>query len=92
MQRRGMRDHAIDHLLSTRSLTSKLEVLLRKNTGFSLKQDNYPLWRAFNDLNDLRNDIVHRGQAPDREAAEFAISVTRDLIHWLDVVRQRNNL
>ncbi|MCD6520032.1 MAG: hypothetical protein J7M05_08950, partial [Anaerolineae bacterium] len=73
-----------------RSLTSKLEVLLRTYTGFSLKRDNHPLWRAFNELNDLRNDIVHRARHPSDQDARFAIEVTGQLLRWLDLVRQRN--
>ena len=90
MHRRGHGDREIDHVLSTRSLTSKLEVLLRSYTGFSLKQDNRSLWWSFNDLNDLRNDIVHRGKPPTTGDAEFAIRVTRDLLAWLELVRGRN--
>ena len=90
MIKRGLEDREIDHQLSTRSLTSKLEVLLRRYTGFSLKRDNHGLWRAFGQLNDLRNDTVHRGQPPTEKDAEFAIQVTRDLLRWLDLVRQRN--
>jgi hypothetical protein len=92
MQKRGLVNREIDHQLSTRSLTSKLEVLLRRYTGFSLKRDNHALWRAFSELNDLRNDTVHRGQPPSDADAEFAIQVTRDLLDWLDVVRQRNRM
>ncbi|MBN1402789.1 MAG: hypothetical protein JXA74_18245 [Anaerolineae bacterium] len=92
MQKRGLADREIDHQLSTRSLTSKLEVLLRRYTGFSLKRDNHALWRAFSELNDLRNDTVHRGEPPVDADAEFAIHVTRDLLAWLDLVRQRNRI
>lgn len=90
MQGHGCADDEIDHLLSTKSLTSKLVSLLRRYTGFSLRHDNRPLWRAFNQLNDLRNDIVHRGQAPTRRDAEFAIHATHQLLAWLGVIRQRN--
>jgi hypothetical protein len=83
-------DDQIDFVLSTRSLTSKLDVLLRQHTGFSLKRHNRELWRAFNQLNDLRNDIVHRGKEPTTEDAAFAIQVARDLLRWLNMVRQRN--
>jgi len=54
MRRRGLEDREIDHILVTRSLTSKLEILLRRYTGFSLKRDNHELWRRFNELNELR--------------------------------------
>ena len=90
MQARGLLDDEIDDELSTRSLTSKLASMLRKYTGSSLRAGNLPLWRDFGRLNDLRNDIVHRGQPPSDADAEFAIGVTRQLIAWLDVVRQRN--
>ena len=92
MQRRGMSDGQIDDILPTRSLTSKLEALLRKYTGFSLKHDGRSLWREFNQMNDLRNDIVHRGRHPSNHDAEVAIDTTRELLRWLDVVRKRNNL
>ena len=90
MNRRGRKDYEIDHLLATKSMTSKLDPLLRKYTGFGLKRDNHVLWRAFNDLNDLRNDIVHRGKTPTRPDAELAIDTTRRLLKWLAMVRQRN--
>lgn len=90
MKRQGSSDEEIDDALSTRSLTAKLDVLLRRYTGFSLKRDQYALWRSFGELNDLRNDIVHRGMMPTDEQAAFAISITRDLLRWLDVVRSRN--
>jgi hypothetical protein len=90
MHKRGLGNQEIDHLLSTNSLTSKLEALLRRYTGFSLKLHNPGLWRDFNALNDLRNDTVHRGQRPTDDDAAFAIGVTRDLLEWLALVRARN--
>ncbi len=90
MIRRAMPDREIDELLSTKSLTSKLDSLLRVYTGFSLKHDNHPLWKSFAQLNDLRNDIVHRGKPPTVQDAAFTIQVTRDLLRWLDIVRLRN--
>ncbi|MBC7235710.1 MAG: hypothetical protein H5T69_07690 [Chloroflexi bacterium] len=90
MLRQGYPDDRIDFVLSTRSLTSKLDVLLRQHTGFSLKRDQRDLWRAFNRLNDLRNDIVHRGKEPTTQDAEFALQVGRDLLRWLHLVRRRN--
>ncbi len=90
MLKQGETDEQIDFVLSTRSLTSKLDVLLRQYSGFSLKRDQRELWRAFNRLNDLRNDIVHRGQEPTTRDAEFAIQVGRDLMRWLNMVRHRN--
>lgn len=90
MNRRGMSDREIDHMLSTRSVTSKLDVLLRRYSGFSLKRHNHQLWKSFNDLNDLRNHIVHRGGFPSTEVAQSAIHTTRQLLRWLGMVRQRN--
>ncbi|MBC7315881.1 MAG: hypothetical protein H5T70_05635, partial [Chloroflexi bacterium] len=90
MKRQGSSDEEIDDVLSTRSLTAKLDVLLRRYTGFSLKRDQYALWRSFGELNDLRNDVVHRGLMPSDEQAAFAIGITRDLLRWLAVVRSRN--
>jgi hypothetical protein len=90
MQKQGLGNEEIDEALSTRSLTAKLEVLLRRYTGFSLKRDNYALWRSFNALNDLRNDIVHRGLRPTHDQGAFAIGVTRELLAWLNMVRDRN--
>ena len=90
MHKRGLPDAEIDHLLSTQSLTSKLEAMLLRYTGFSLKRHNRALWQSFNQLNDLRNDTVHRGQRPTERDAAFAIQVTRDLLAWLAMVSQRN--
>jgi hypothetical protein len=90
MMRRHVPDREIDHTLSTRSLTSKLDALLRVYTGFTLKRDNAPLWRSFNVLNDLRNDIVHRGRRPTVADAEGALRTARELIAWLQMVRGRN--
>ena len=90
MHRRRRSDPEIDHLLSTKSLTAKLGVLLGRYTGYSLKRDNYALWNDFNRLNDLRNDVVHRGDRATEEDAKFAIEVTRELLRWLSMVCQRN--
>ncbi len=90
MQRQGLSDDEIDHILSTRSLTSKLEALLRRYTGFSLKRDNPELWQRFSEINDLRNDIVHRGLRPTDDDAAYAIQVTRNILRWLKMVRGRN--
>lgn len=90
MHRQDMSNREIDHVLSTRSVTSKLDVLLRRYTGFSLKHHNHELWKCFNELNDLRNDIVHRGGFPPSEVAQSAIHTTRQLLSWLDMVRQLN--
>ena len=90
MQRQNLSNSEIDHILSTRSLTSKLEALLRRYSGFSLKSDNPELWQRFNEINDLRNDIVHRGLRPTNEDATFAIQVTRNILRWLKMVRGRN--
>jgi len=90
MTRRQIPDREIDHILSTKSLTSKLDGLLRAYAGFSLKHDNHVLWRSFNVLNDMRNDIVHRGKRPTADEAQEAIEITRQLLRWLDWVRSRN--
>jgi hypothetical protein len=90
MQRRDLTDEEIDEALSGRSLTAKLDVLMRRYTGFSLKTDQLALWRSFNELNNLRNDIVHRGMRPTDEQATFAIAVARDILRWLHMVSQRN--
>ncbi|MGI6376034.1 MAG: hypothetical protein ACOX3S_08495 [Anaerolineae bacterium] len=90
MQRQGLSDSEIDHALSTRSLTSKLEALLRRYSGFSLKRDNPELWQRFSEINDLRNDIVHRGLRPTHDDATYAIQVTRSILRWLKMVRGRN--
>ena len=92
MQHRGHPDYEIDELLATKSLTSKLDPLLRRHTGFGLKRANLRLWQEFNDLKDLRNDIVHRGRTPDAADAAEAIATTRNVLSWLAMVRQRNRL
>jgi hypothetical protein len=91
MQRQNLSDSEIDHILSTRSLTSKLEALLRRYSGFSLKRDNPELWQRFSEINDLRNDIVHRGLRPTNDDATYAIQVTRNILRWLKMVRSRNH-
>ncbi len=90
MHRRGIPDRQVDHTLSTKNLLSKLGTLLQRYTGYSLKRNNQPLWRAFNRLNDLRNDIVHRGTRPSDRDAELAVKTTHELLDWLDMVRGRN--
>ncbi len=90
MTRRGIPDEEIDQVLSTRSLVAKLDVLLRTYAGFSLKHDNRNLWKRFNQLSDMRNDIVHRGRQPSHSDAELAILIAREVISWLAMVRQRN--
>jgi len=90
MTRRGIPDDEIDHVLSTKSLIAKLDVLLRTYCGFSLKRDNHGLWKRFNQLSDMRNDIVHRGKRPSNSDAELAILIAREVVSWLAMVRQRN--
>ncbi|MHB0859418.1 MAG: hypothetical protein ACYC5M_17855 [Anaerolineae bacterium] len=89
MSRRGIPDREIDHILSTRGLASKFDSLLRQYTGYSLKQSNHSLWKSFNLLNDLRNDIAHRGKHPTEADATFAIATVGDLLQWLAMVRHR---
>jgi len=89
MEKQRMSPEQIDHTLSTRSLTSKLEALLRRYTGSSLKRDNRSLWHQFGELNDLRNDTVHRGMNPSVEDAHFATGVTRDILRWLSILQRR---
>jgi hypothetical protein len=90
MSRRGMTDEETDQALSTRSPVYKLDALLRTYTGFSLKRDNLPLWRSFNLLTTLRNDVVHRGKSPTVADAQFAITCARQIVAWLGVVAHRN--
>jgi len=90
MLRRGLDDDQIDHMLSTRSLTSKLAALMGTYCGFSLRNDNRTLWQAFGELNELRNDTVHRGLRPSYRQAQQALRTTRSLLDWLRRVRQRN--
>jgi len=90
MQRRGMDDEQIDQVLATRSLASKLAVLMGAYCGFSLRNDNRALWQAFGQLNSLRNDTVHRGSRPTYGEAEQALRTTRSILDWLHMVRRRN--
>jgi hypothetical protein len=90
MTRRSIPNDEIDAVLSTRSLVAKLDVLLRTYAGFSLKHDNHNLWKRFNQLSDMRNDIVHRGKRPSTSDAELAILIAREVVSWLGIVRQRN--
>jgi hypothetical protein len=90
MTRRGLPDAEIDYILTTKSLTNKLDALLIQYTGSSLKKHNHALWASFNKLNDLRNDIVHRGKSPTNQDAELVIGITRELLRWLAVLRSQN--
>jgi len=90
MGRRGITDSVVYHTLAARALAAKLDVLLQRNTGSSLRRSNRPLWKAFNMLNDLRNDVVHRGKRPSPQEAQFAIQTAHDLLQWMDVLRSRN--
>lgn len=90
MIRRNVPDKEIDYVLSTKSLTAKLDILLQTYTGFSLKRDNRLLWNSFNQLNDLRNDAAHRGKRPSVADAQFAIDTAREVLRWLEGVRSRN--
>jgi hypothetical protein len=90
MSRRGIPDAEIDYILTTKSLTNKLDALLIQYTGSSLKKHNHSLWGSFNKLNDLRNDIVHRGKNPTNQDAELVIGITRELLRWLAVLRSQN--
>jgi len=92
MKRRDLPDYEIDELLATKSLTSKLDPLMRRHTGFGLKRANLKLWDSFGDLKDLRNDIVHRGRTPTMVDATQALATTRKVLSWLAMVRQRNRL
>ncbi len=89
MRRRGIKDRQIDELLSTRSLASKLDILLLTYTGTSLRRHNRPLWKVVNELGDLRNDIVHRGRRPVPADAEFALRTARELLDWLAAIGSR---
>jgi hypothetical protein len=90
MSRRGVPDGEIDYVLSTKSLTAKMDVLLQTYAGFSLKRDNHALWNSFNRLNDLRNDAAHRGRRSSADDAQYAIDTARELLRWLEMVRVRN--
>lgn len=90
MTRRRVPEDEIGHLLTTKSLNAKLDTLLNAYTGFSLKRDNHSLWKSFNLLNELRNDVVHRGKRPSVRDAELAIQCARDIVTWLEMVAQRN--
>jgi hypothetical protein len=89
MSRRGLASSAIDDLLTSRSLAAKLDSLLETYTSYSLKRHNRPVWLRYNQLSDLRNDIVHRGRRPTNDDAAFALQVTRDILAWLAFVKSR---
>lgn len=89
MSRRGLASNAIDDLLTSRSLAAKLDSLLETYTSYSLKRHNRPVWQRYNQLSDLRNDIVHRGRAPTHDDAAFALQVTREILAWLSFVKSR---
>ncbi|MHB1356485.1 MAG: hypothetical protein ACYCZF_10970 [Anaerolineae bacterium] len=89
MSRRGLASGAIDDLLTSRSLAAKLDSLLETYTSYSLKRHNRPVWQRYNQLSDLRNDIVHRGRAPTNDDAAFALQVTREILAWLSFVKSR---
>jgi hypothetical protein len=89
MSRRGLDSGVIDDLLTSRSLAAKLDSLLETYTSYSLKRHNRPVWKRYNELSDLRNDIVHRGRRPTNDDAAFALQVTRDILAWLAFVKSR---
>jgi hypothetical protein len=89
---RGVDDHQVDQMLSTRNLTSKLGPLMGRYCGYNLRNENRTLWQGFGRVNDLRNDIVHRGYRPTHDDAEQALRITRSLLRWLRMVRQRNKV
>jgi hypothetical protein len=90
MKRQGVSDREIAHSLTARSLPYKLDSLLRKYTGFSLRHHNRTLWQRFGQLTEWRNDVVHRGTIPSAHEADLALQTTRQLLSWLAMVRQRN--
>ncbi len=92
MLRRGVADHQVDQMLSTRNLTSKLGPLMGRYCGYNLRNENRRLWQGFGRVNELRNDIVHRGYRPTYQDAEQTLRITRSLLHWLRMVRQRNKV
>jgi hypothetical protein len=89
MSRRGLASSAIDDLLTSRSLAAKLDSLLETYTSYSMKRHNRPVWKRYNQLSDLRNDIVHRGRTPTHDDAAFALQVTREILAWLAFVKTR---
>lgn len=90
MRRRGLPDDEIALLLSSKNLASKLDSLLARYTGFSLKRDQRLLWKPFCDLMELRNEVVHRGGRVSEEAARATLKTTYELLRWLDTVSSRN--
>jgi hypothetical protein len=91
MSQSGLPDREIDYLLSTKSLIYKLDAMMRRYTGFSLKHDHRTLWEQFGRLTELRNDIVHRGLQPQPGDAEFAIATAGDILAWLIFIRDRRH-
>jgi hypothetical protein len=89
---RGVADHQVDQMLSTRNLTSKLGPLMGRYCGYNLRNENRRLWQGFGQVNDMRNDIVHRGYRPTHEDAEQALRITRNLLRWIRMVRERNRV
>jgi hypothetical protein len=89
MTRRGLASSAIDDLLTSRSVAAKLDSLLETYTSYSLKRHNRPVWQRFNQISNLRNDIVHRGRRPTHDDAAFALQATREILAWLAFVRTR---
>ncbi|NLG27322.1 MAG: hypothetical protein GX557_05395 [Chloroflexi bacterium] len=90
MRRRGVPEPEIDDLLATRNLASKLDSLLVRYTGFSLKRDQRNLWKAFTELMALRNNVVHRGGRVSEAAARTTLQTTYELLDWLATVSSRN--
>lgn len=90
MLRRGVADHQVDQILSTHNLTTKLGSLMGRYCGYDLRKENRALWQAFMRVNDMRNDVVHRGRRATDEDAEQTLGVTRDLLEWLRMVQRRN--
>ncbi len=89
---RGVADHQVDQMLSTRNLTSKLGPLMGRYCGYDLRKENRRLWQGFGYINDMRNDIVHRGYRPTHQDGEEALRITRNLLRWLRMVRERNQM
>ena len=90
MRRRGVPDDEIDQVLSSKNLAAKLDSLLVRYSGFTLKRDQRTLWKAFMQLNELRNDVVHRGERVTEADARAALQTTYELLDWLATVSSRN--
>ena len=91
MRRRGVPEVEIDQVLSSKNLACKLDSLLVRYSGFTLKRDQRVLWKSFMELNALRNDVVHRGERVTEPDARAALKTTRELLEWLDTVSSRNH-